>query len=114
MTSIEMHRGDLHAVDFDIVDEDGNPVEGIEEIFWTVKKNEHLEEMLIQKRLSTGGIVVTENGYHFDIEPEDTDGLDFAIYPFDIEILGPGIKKTFLGKLVILGEVTHAANEKEG
>lgn len=109
--TIVMHRGDLETIAFDVVDSEGNPVEGIDEIYWTVKRGENVREYLTQKRLSTGGIIQTETGYQFDIEPQDTDGLGFGSYPFDIEIVGVGLKKTFVGKLVLLPEVTHAANE---
>lgn len=110
--TIEMNRGDLHNVTFEVVDEEGNPVDGIDEIYWTVKRSANLSEMLIQKRLSDGGIARVDDGYQFDIEPGDTDRLGFNTYPFDIEIVGPGLKKTFLGQLKLLPEVTHAVNEE--
>lgn len=106
-----MHRGDLQEIEFEIVDDDGEPVGGIDEIYFTVKETYNKSEMLMQKRLSTGEIVEMDGTYHFTIEPSDTDNRGFNSYPFDIEIVGAGLKKTFLGKLYLEHEVTHASNE---
>lgn len=111
MVEIRMHRGDLQEVDFEIVDGDGEEVGGIDEIFFTVKAIMSQSDLIMQKRLSSGEITKAEGLYHFTINPADTDNLGFNSYPFDIEIVGPGLKKTFLGKLTLEPEVTHAVNE---
>jgi hypothetical protein len=66
----------------------------------------------MQKRLSRNEIVLDSEGYfHFQISPEDTDNLDYGNYKFDIEVVGEGIKQTFLGELILKDEVTFASNE---
>ena len=116
---IQMARGDLEERTFQVRSPNPEgagtiPYEGsFDEIFMTVKKYHTDREYLFQKRLTEGGILpLGEGTYQFTIEPEDTDGLPFGDYEFDIELLKNGeIKKTFAGVLKLKKEVTHAANE---
>lgn len=110
---IVMPRGDLRQVAFSVNDgEQAVPAESITEIYFTVKCEFNDPMYLFQKRLSNGDIELIDDGsYQFDIEPSNTDALRFGRYVFDIEIVGPDIKQTFTGNLVLTGEVTHRINE---
>lgn len=115
---IRMARGDLETRTFQIRSPDGQggtePYEGtFDEIYMTVKKSDLLQDYAFQKRLGNGTILpLGDSTYQFTIEPEDTDGLGFGEYGFDIELVKAGqIKKTFCGKLYLTKEYTHAANE---
>ena len=111
---ITMPRGDRVEKSFAIRQSDGTAfTETLDEIYFTVKKNFHDKNYKFQKRLTDDGIVFVEAGrYQFTILPEDTDGLDFGNYVFDIELVIDGrMKRTFTGTLILTEESTHAANE---
>ena len=112
---IIMPRGDMRPVSFMIRNCD-QPVaaEEISDIYFTVKLDFNITDYLFQKRLSAGDIDLIDDGsYQFVIEPEDTDALKFGRYVFDIEIVGPDIKQTFIGDLVLTNEATHKSNEAD-
>jgi hypothetical protein len=114
--TISMPRGDIRPVYFSVRnnDEEQTMYEGaFDEIYFTVKTAFNKNEYLFQKRLSTGEIELTEDGdYQFVIEPDDTDGLKFGKYVFDIELIaGSDIKQTFVGELTLTDEATHRRNE---
>lgn len=114
MMKIEMARGDIHKQRFTLLGGDGQPyAEPLDNIYFTVKKNANDKDYKFQKRLSDDDIVWVEAGtYQFTIMPDDTNGLPFGDYDFDIEVVRSGtIKKTFLGKFILGKEVTHAYNE---
>lgn len=111
---IRMARGDIVTRSFTIMNKDGTLFEEVpDEIYLTVKASASDSKYKFQKRLSDGGIVNTEIGkYQFTIKPEDTNPLGFRTYEFDIEVVSePWLKKTFVGRLVLEKEVTHACNE---
>lgn len=111
---IVMARGDLETRTFTLKNKNGTIYQTApDEIYFTVKANAADRNYKFQKRLSDGGITFVETGkYQFTILPEDTDGLGFGTYDFDIELVkAPSLKKTFCGKLVIDKEVTHHNNE---
>lgn len=109
---IEMVRGDIHTQPFKVT-EDGDVPARFDNIFFTVKRTPNDRNFLIQKRLSDGGIYETEPGaFQFTILPEDTDGLNYGDYGFDIEFVRNGtLKKTFCGNFVLTKEYTHHYNE---
>lgn len=114
MMKIEMARGDIHKQRFTLLGGDGQPyVEPLDNIYFTVKENAKDREYKFQKRMSDDDIVWVDSGtYQFTIMPDDTNNLKFGEYDCDIEIVRSGtLKKTFLGKLIIGREVTHAYNE---
>lgn len=111
---IKMARGDTVSRAFTVKNKDGTVfAETPDEIYFTVKKTYTDRNFKFQKRLSTGGIESVDTGkYKFTIFPEDTNGLTFGDYDFDIEIVkAPGLKQTFCGKLTLQKEVTHSYNE---
>lgn len=111
---IRMARGDLVTKTFRLLKKDKTTYETEpDEIYFTVKTVASECDFKFQKRLSRGEIIRVEQGkYQFTILPQDTDGLLFSNYDFDIEIVKEGtLKRTFTGQLVLTKEVTHACNE---
>ena len=111
---ITMARGDMETRTFQIRSPDGTPyTDELDEIYFTVKKDANERSFRFQKRLSDGGIISTGDGtYEFTIQPQDTDGMGYGNYVFDIELVKDGeIKKTFMGMLILTREVTHSYNE---
>ena len=119
---ITMARGDLELRTFQIRSPDLNDPTGkstipytdpLDEIYFTVKKSHTDKEYKFQKRLTTMGILSLGNGeYQITIDPEDTDGLLFGTYEFDIELVREGdLKRTYCGELNLTREVTHRSNE---
>jgi len=110
--NIEMPRGDIRHVAFQILDTAGEPVSSaFSEIYITFKQNYNTTNYLFQKRLSAGDVIFADGSYEFTIEPEDTNNLKFGDYVFDIELLAPGIKETHVGTLTLTSEATHQQNE---
>lgn len=113
MLTIELPRGDVKRISFTIYNPDDTEVsKNFTGIYFTVKNTPSDRNITLQKSLKDGTITRDGNVYGFTLASEDTDGLDFGEYVFDIEvILGKTLKQTFLGKLLITDEVTHARNE---
>ena len=113
-----MTRGDLEVRTFQIRSPDGQGgtqpyTEELDEIYMTVKKSHNERAYQFQKRMGNGGILPLGDGtYQVTIEPEDTDGMPFGTFEFDIELVKHGeIKKTFTGTLTLTRETTWAVNE---
>ena len=110
MLNITMPRGDIRPVTFIV-----NGSEGItfDEIYFTVKRSFTDKNALFQKTLTSGKIEEIDTSvYKFIIESEDTDGLNYGRYVFDIELIsGQDIKQTTVGELVLTNEVTFVTNE---
>ena len=90
-----------------------------DDVYFTVKKNFTDTSYKFQKRLSDGSITADQEQigcFHVKIMPEDTDGLAFGQYVYDVEVVKKdgdkiGIKKTLSGNLYLTSESTHASNE---
>ena len=112
---IEFNRGDSYERGFILKNKatGATITTAWDEIYFTVKKYNTDTEFLIQKRLTSGGIVDDGNGhYTLFIEPADTDGMPFGAYVCDIEVVeGDYYKKTFPGSFILNPEVTHVSNE---
>ena len=111
---IIMARGDIERKTIWLKNKDGTAYATVpDEIYFTVKKNANEHDFLFQKKMSDGTIAQVDTGkYQFTIQPEDTDGLGFGTYDFDIEVVKEGlVKKTFCGTLKLEKEVTHHYNE---
>lgn len=109
--SIRMPRGDIRKVKFCV--RSGETLKtDLTQIFFTVKNTTRQKNIIFQKTLTDGDIVLeSDNYFHFTIDPEDTDPLDYGTYKFDIEIIGDEIKQTTIGTLDITDEVTFASDE---
>lgn len=117
MLKIVLPRGDRTSKKIAIREKGSQELTDIEfdDIYFTVKRVYLAEEYRFQKRYSTGQIIKGEDGYYrFTILPEDTNGLPFGNYDFDIEVVKNGaIKHTTVGVLTLTKEVTFASNEGE-
>lgn len=115
MLHITMPRGDLRSFKLAVKESASGAIteKTFDDIYFTVKVIYLAEPYKIQKRLSAGTIVKDEEGYyHFTIQPEDTNDLQFGDYDFDIELVKEGaIKQTTIGKLTLSPEVTYESNE---
>lgn len=108
---IVMPRGDLRVIQFG-VSSHGVPYTDLDEIYFTVKKSVASKTVNMQKKLSTGDIVLIDDKFQFTIMPEDTDNLEYGRYVFDIEVIKTGvIKETSVGSLTLTSEVTFADDE---
>lgn len=113
MTTIEFSRDDSYERGFQLK-RNGEPDTTVfDEIYLTVKKRAFERNAMIQKRLTDGGIVSDGDGhYTVFFRPEDTDGLDFGEYVYDIEVRKDDFCRTLcVGKFIMGSEVTHRCNE---
>lgn len=110
--NIEFARGDSYQKGF-ILKRNGTTVtDTFDDIYFTVKHKFSDHDFILQKKLSTGGIVSDGSGhYTLFIEPADTNTLDIDQYDCDIEIVKDDYKRTFYGIFKLLKEVTHYYNE---
>ena len=105
-------RGDYKIFTFQRKDKNKNIiVEKPDKMYITIKRNEYLKEVVIQKTFDNG-IKFEEGKYRVEFLPEDTDSLSFGEYVYDIEIISNGKPKTIkVDKFVIKAEVTYKENE---
>lgn len=116
---IALPRGDIKIVRFVVNNPDGASSDiDFTEVYFTVKKTTKDKNYIFQKRLSTGGIERLNPGdYQVRIESEDTDGLSFGRYKFDIQFVYVDsqnkklFQETFVGDLEVTEEVTDKDNE---
>ena len=74
---IMLTRGDNASLDITVYDPDNNvyPLREDDTLTFTVKQNPNDETALIEK-----------TGSSFDILPEDTNGLEFGTYYYDVQL----------------------------
>lgn len=113
---IGMTRGDTKGFRFQRKYKDDEGEEQVitqiaDELYFTVKKSYRDKDFLLQKKLSD--MEFDEQGvYHFVINPEDTNDLDFGTFVYDLEVIQDGYKKTISSGNFVLGyESTWAVNE---
>lgn len=112
MEIIELTRGDTCLKKFQRKDQNGDPIHiRAREIFFTVKKAFTSQNYLFQKTLDD--MTFDEAYYyHITIEPEDTNGLAYGDYAFDIEVKELNYTQTIAkGILRVTEESTWAVNE---
>ena len=112
---ISFPRGDLFCFPFGVYIDGAAAATEMDKVWFTVKKHYTDKQVIFQKTLAGGGITGDGNGaYVIRIEPEDTDGLEFGMYDFVIQVEKENdFKKTFMGQMELTAEVTHAADEGE-
>lgn len=111
---IRMIRGDTAKYKFQRIDGNGQVITELPDyLYFTVKESTNKLNYVFQKDLND--MTVDSDGfYHFVVEPEDTNNLQYGNYAFDIEIIVSGVKTTVaLGTFTILPEVTWVQNEEE-
>lgn len=111
--TLEMTRGDTTGWKFQRLDADGQVITIIaDELYFTVKGSFQDTNFKFQKTLND--MTFDEDGtYHFVINPEDTNDLNFGNYVYDLEVIQSSVKTTISkGKFVLDTESTWAINER--
>lgn len=104
-------RGDSCPLKFQRLDDAGEPIlDEPDAMFFSVKKSTRAQNPIIRKTLED--MELGEDGYyHFTILPEETDGMNYGKYVFDVEVIS-GYKQTIaMGEFIVGDEVTFARNE---
>lgn len=111
---IQMIRGDTVKYKFQRVGGDGQVITTLpDSLYFTVKESANKLNYVFQKNLDDMTFD-SDSYYHFTIEPEDTNNLQYGNYAYDIEIIVDGVKTTVaFGTFTILPEVTWVQNEEE-
>lgn len=111
---IEFPRGDTCPLKFNLLDSNKNLLEltPTDELYFTVKKNFNTSEVLFQKKFSSGDIQRDNDGYKLILTSNDTAGLKYGSYVFDICIKSTDFVQTLvIGQLTLTNEVTFKSNE---
>lgn len=93
---MEMTRGDTHIIRFQRKDANGKVIETkVKEMYFTLRKNEYSDLILIKKKLDEG-ITFDEKDFYYrvEIDPKDTDDLDYGSYFYDVEVITDDYTKT--------------------
>lgn len=113
-SKLEQTRGDTRSYCFQRKDANGNVITDTpDSLYFTVKTSFNIRAFVLQKTLED--MTMDEDGtYHFTIEPEDTENLDYGAYAFDIQVTQDGIVATIAkGRFILTEEATWASNEGE-
>lgn len=106
---IAMPRGDIRYERFLVKNPDGTVADiDFDNVYFTVKKSPDDRIYLIQKSLQRGTIEKLAPGdYQFKIASQDTSGMKYGKYIFDIQIeYRDVLKETYSGEFELLYEVT--------
>lgn len=112
--TISMTRGDTARFTFQRLDAEGEVIlSEPDELYFTVKSSTQNEAFKFQKTKEDMELDGQGN-WHFTVDPEDTNGLTFGQYYYDVEVIdAEGVKTTIsIGNFVISPEVTYASNEE--
>lgn len=112
MSNIEIKRGNTAKYKFQRKDNEGNPIlTKADKVYFTVKEESLPSVAIFQKTIDN--MEFDEEGiYHFIIEPEDTERLNFGRYVYDIKVIQDDIKSTIAqGKFEVKKIVTFKGNE---
>lgn len=109
---IEFYRGDTYSFKFQRKRNGEVVTELPNKIYFTVKASNYSNKFIFQKSLENGITVDEDNYYHVLINPEDTNGLLYSTYYYDIEVITDTYKKTIAsGELKFKEETTLPENE---
>lgn len=111
---ISFFRGDTYSFKFQRK-RNGQVIEDLpKQIYFSVKDNYYTKKLIFQKKLNEGIVKQDDNYYVCTINPDDTDGLDYVEYNYDIEVVTDTYKKTIAsGLLNLKKETTFVENEVE-
>lgn len=113
---IEFYRGDTYSFKFQRK-RNGEAIESPEEndrIYFTVKNGDYDSALKIFQKSLDNGIVFNDedSSYHCTINPNDTDGLNYQDYYYDIEVITSSYKRTIAsGILRFKKEITLPKDE---
>lgn len=111
---LSMHRGDTARFYFQRLDAEGNVITTkADELYFTVKSSTQNTNYEFQIRIDDMEFDEEDGTYHFTVQPEDTNGLNFTrMHYYDVEVIDSGVKTTIaLGEFHLKPEVTWAVNE---
>lgn len=117
INKIEIVQGDISDIfKFQRKNDKGEVITTKPKKMWiTFKINSNYKDSIFQKTLDNGISFNEEDKYYrFQLEPEDTQNLNYGTYGFDIAIINEAGKKKTLkkdGKLEIVEHYTHKNNE---
>lgn len=110
---VEFIRGDTQPLKTRITYKNGENVEidDIDVIVLTCRKGIEKEDTELFKKTKED-FTFLDDYYHFTIEPEDTQDLEYGKYCCDIEVtLKNNYRKTLFFEYIITGETTFHAEE---
>lgn len=112
---LEFPRGDTKVFKFKLTDKNREELNltSADKLYMTVKKDVNSNTVIFQKRIGNG-IELKEDGYYYvTIYPDDTSGLSYGQYGYDLEIkTGTGIVKTLVvGSITLTEEYTFKGDE---
>lgn len=109
---IEFYRGDTFGIKFQRKKNGETITELPRAIYFTLKDNNYNNKFIFQKTLENGITKDEDNYYHITINPEDTNGLLYRTYYWDLEVITDTYKKTLAsGELRFKEETTLPENE---
>ena len=109
---MKITRGDTAGYNFQRKDAEGNVITTTPDaLYFTVKAKWTDEKALIQKTIND--MTKDEDGtWHFVIQSDETDGLPYGNYVYDIEVIDDDAVQTISkGMLTITEEATWQVNE---
>ena len=111
---LEITRGDSAKWKFRRLDNNNEPIlVKADKVYFTVKNSFEDSDAVFQKTIDDMEFD-NEGYYSFTVDPDDTNGLPFGYYVFDVEVIIEGIdyKKTIAkGDFIIKEEATSVENE---
>ena len=108
---MEFVRGDTEKYKFQRKDANGEVITTkADSIYFTVKTDGYSDDVLLQKTIDDMTFD-SDYYYHFTIEPEDTDEMDYGTYRYDVEVIQDGVKKTTVGEFILTEEITFTDDE---
>lgn len=111
---LSMRRGDTKVYKFQRTGPDGKVIrEKAAKIFFTVKRTNLPNEFLLQKTLDNMQFDAEDGTYRLTIDPEDTEGLPFGTYKYDLQVTSDSgaVTTVAFGGFRLMEEVTFKANE---
>ena len=115
--NVTLIRGDTGKYKINLVNQNNSQIilgDG-DQLYFTMKESYENKDFVIQKYIGNGITLGDDNKYHLLLNSEDTDGLDFKNYVYDVAVvIGSEVKqKTTVkrGNFKIDYEVTHVGNE---
>lgn len=87
---LKLNKGDTGKFKIKLFNQDKAIIVLAEEdmIYFTVKENYEVVDYIFQKKLNDGIEYSDEDQcYHFTINPEDTDALDYKDYVYDVQVV---------------------------
>jgi alanine dehydrogenase len=110
----EFPRGDTCPIKFTVRDKSGEEIDlsTMDEIYFTVKKSYSASDFILQKKKTTGGIVINGSSASIILEHDDTKTLKYGNYVYDVQIKsGNYVKTVLIGTFTLTNEATHYNNE---